>query len=149
MDWKTLYCPNKYCKYYAIPFQQGKMVKNGTDHGQPQALCKSCRSSVTLNYGMAYYGLESDPLIFETAVRALAEGNSLRATGRILQIDQDTVCDWLNRAASHCRAVVLYLWSQLKAQARFYLVGRSPSSQMRDTTEFSRSGIFSFMPLVP
>lgn len=113
MDWKTLYCPNKYCKYYGIPFQQGKMVKNGTDHGQPQALCKSCRSSVTLNYGTAYYGLESDPLIFETAVRALAEGNSLRATGRILQVDQDTVCDWLNRAALHCRAVVLYLWSQL------------------------------------
>ena len=67
--------------------RQGKLVKNGTSYGQPQALCKSCGSSVALSYATAYYGLESDPLIFETAVRALAEGNYLRATGRILQID--------------------------------------------------------------
>lgn len=40
MDWNTLYCPNKRCKYYGIPFQSGKMVKNGSSYGQPQALCK-------------------------------------------------------------------------------------------------------------
>lgn len=113
MNWKTLYCPNKSCPNYGIPFQAGKMVKNGSSCGQPQALCKGCGSSVALNYATAYYGLTSEPAIFEIAVRALAEGNSLRATGRILQIDKDTVCDWLNRAALHCRSVVLYLWSQL------------------------------------
>jgi IS1 family transposase len=57
--------------------------------------------------------LESEAAIFETAVRALAEGNSIRATSRILQTDKDTVCDWLNRAALHCRSVALYFWSQL------------------------------------
>ena len=113
MDWKTLYCPNKSCEYYGIPFQSGKMVKNGSSYGQPQALCKDCGGSVTLSYATAYYNLESDPVIFETAVRALAEGNSIRATGRIFQIDKDTVCDWLNRAALHCRLVTLYFWSQL------------------------------------
>ena len=87
MDWETLYCPNKQCRYYGIPFGQSKMVKNGTSYGQPQALCKGCGSSVALSYGTAYYGLESEPAIFETAVRALAEGNSIRATGRIFQID--------------------------------------------------------------
>jgi IS1 family transposase/transposase-like protein len=113
MDWETLYCPNKYCRYYGIPMRQGRLVKNGTSYGQPQALCKSCGSSVALSYATAYYGLESDPMIFETTVRALAEGNSLRATGRILQIDKDTVCDWLDRAALHCRTVMLYLWDRL------------------------------------
>lgn len=113
MDWKTLYCPNKRCKYYGIPFQASKMVKNGTCHGQPQALCKGCGSSVALNYATAYYGLESDATIFETAVRALAEGNSIRATGRIFEIDKDTVCDWLIRASLHCRSVILYFWNQL------------------------------------
>jgi hypothetical protein len=43
-----------------------------------------------VTYGTAYFGLETDPALFETAVRALAEGNSLRSTGRIVQIDQDT-----------------------------------------------------------
>jgi transposase-like protein len=61
-----------------------------------------------LSYATAYYGLESEPAIFETAVRALVEGNFIRATGRILQIDKDTVCDWLNRAALRCRSVALY-----------------------------------------
>lgn len=89
------------------------MVKNGSSHGQPQAHCKGCGSSVVLNYATAYYGLESDPVIFETAVRALAEGNSIRATGRIFQIDKDTVCDWLVRASLHCRSVMLYFWNQL------------------------------------
>jgi transposase-like protein/IS1 family transposase len=113
MDWESLYCPNRCCRYYGIPFQQGLLVKNGTDHGQPQALCKACGSSVSMRYGTAYYQLNADPLIFETAVRALAEGNSLRATGRIVQVDKDTACDWLNRAGQQCRLVMLYFWRNL------------------------------------
>jgi len=113
MDWETLYCPNKRCRYYGIPFRQGHMVKNGTSYGHPQALCKACGSSVALSYGTAYYGLEADPAIFETAVRALAEGNSIRATGRIVQVDKDTVCDWLDRSAHHCRLAMLSLWRNL------------------------------------
>jgi len=57
--------------------------------------------------------LEADPAIFETAVRALAEGNSLRATARIVQIDKDTACAWLAHAGQHCRLVQLYLWQDL------------------------------------
>jgi transposase-like protein/IS1 family transposase len=113
MNWETLYCPNRSCQYYGLRFGQGKMVKNGSTDGQPKALCKGCWRNVSLSYATAYYGLESEPAIFETAVRALAEGNSIRATGRILEIDKDTVCDWLHRAALHCRLVVLYLWSNL------------------------------------
>jgi hypothetical protein len=76
MDWNTLYCPNKGCRYYGIRFEAGKMVKNGSSCGQPQALCRGCGGNVALSYATAYYGLESEPSIFETAVRALAEGNS-------------------------------------------------------------------------
>jgi IS1 family transposase len=113
MDWESLYCPNRRCRYYGIPFFRGLMVKNGSSHGQPQALCRACGSSVSMTYATAYYQLDSDPLIFETAVRALAEGNSLRATGRIVQIDKDTVCDWLNRAGQQCRLVMLHFWRDL------------------------------------
>ena len=114
MDWESLYCPNRDCRYYGIPFYQGLMVKNGSSHGQKQALCKACGSSVSMRYGTAYLGLEADPAIFETAVRALAEGNSLRATARIVQIDKDTACDWLDRAAQHCRPVSLPYTSGLQ-----------------------------------
>ena len=113
MNWKTLYCPNEVCDYYGIPFGEGKLVKNGTSHGQKQALCKGCGSSVSIRYGTAYYDLNAEPSNFELAVRALAEGNSLRSTGRIVEIDKDTACDWLNRAAQQCRLVMLYLWRDL------------------------------------
>jgi IS1 family transposase len=96
-----------------VPFYRSRLVKNGTSHGQKQALCRECGASVSLRYGTAYCDLNADPAIFETAVRALAEGNSLRSTARIVEIDKDTACDWLHRAASHCRLVMLSLWQEL------------------------------------
>ena len=57
--------------------------------------------------------LEHHPALFELAIRALAEGHSIRATARIIQVDQDTVGTWLDRAAQHCRLVIRYLWQQL------------------------------------
>ena len=71
-------------------------MKNGSSHGQRQALCRACGTSVTVRYGTAYWDLNADPVLFETAIRALAEGHSLRSTARIIQIDKDTACDWLN-----------------------------------------------------
>lgn len=113
MDWETLYCPHRHCRGYGKPFSQGYLVQNGTSRGQPRAWCTACEASVVLSYGPAYYGLEADPTIFETAVRALAEGNALRATARIVQVDKDTVCAWLHRVAGHCRTVMLYCWHAL------------------------------------
>ena len=113
VDWDTLYCPNRYCPYYGQPFHQGRLVGNGTTRGQPQARCGSCGRTISVTYGTAYFHLDPAPAIFELAVRALAEGNALRSTGRIVQIDKDTACAWLDRAARHCRLVMLHLWRQL------------------------------------
>ena len=117
MDWETLYCPKRHCHGYGKPFSQGYLLKNGTSRGQPRAWCKACEASVVLSYGTAYYGLEADPAIFETAVRALAEGNALRATARIVQVAKDTVCAWLHRVACHCRTVMLSFWHDLHVSA--------------------------------
>lgn len=130
MNWETLYCPNVHCRCYGKPFGLGLLVKNGTSYGQPQALCKACGSRIALRTATAYYGLDADPAIFETAVRALAEGNSLRTTGRIVPIDKDTVCAWLDRAARHCRLVMLYLWSNLHVSE-----GRIPIFPVKVPTE--------------
>jgi IS1 family transposase/transposase-like protein len=113
MDWETLYCPNRACRCYGKPFPQALLVKNGATRGQKQALCRACGRSIALNWGTAYFELDSDPMIFETAVRALAEGVSLRSTARIVEIDKDSACAWLHRAAHHCRGVMLSLWHKL------------------------------------
>ena len=90
MDWETLYCPNRFCHYYGRPFDASLLVKNGSTRGQKQARCRSCGRTVALTYGTAYFDLDAQPAHFEMAIRALAEGDSLRATGRSVQIDKDT-----------------------------------------------------------
>jgi hypothetical protein len=75
--------------------------------------CNACGRSVALSYGTAYYRLKADRALFEMAVRALAEGNARRATARMVQVDKDTVCAWLDRAVRHCRTVMLSLWHTL------------------------------------
>lgn len=113
MDWETLYCPNRACRCYGMPFSQGLLVKNGSSNGTKQALCRACGRSISVTHGTAYFDMEAEPALFELAIRALAEGNSIHSTARIVEIDKDTVCDWLNRAAHHCRLVCLSLWQQL------------------------------------
>jgi len=115
VDWETLYCPNGRCEHYGKPFKNGRLARNGSSRGEPHVRCRACGSTVTLRYGTAYYGLEAEPVQFETALRALAEGNSSRATARIIGVDKDTVCAWLDRGARQCRAVILALWRNLPA----------------------------------
>ena len=113
MDWETLYCPNRHCRYYGVPFRQAMLVKNGSSHGHPQAWCRACGGRTALTYGTAYFDLNVEPAIFELTIRALAEGNSIRSAARIVQIDKDTVCSWLSRAAHQCWKVTLYHWHKL------------------------------------
>jgi hypothetical protein len=53
----------------------------------------------------------------ETAVRALAAGHALRATARIVHVDQETVCAWRHRVAYHCRTGMLSFWHDLPVSA--------------------------------
>ena len=94
-------------------FGESRVVKNGPTRGQRQALCRACGRSSALTYGTPYFDLEHVPALFALAIRAFAEGHAIRATARIIQVDQETVCTWLDRAAQQCRLVILSLWPQL------------------------------------
>ena len=113
MEWESLYCPNRNCCCYGKPFKTGCLIKDGSSRGHPRARCQACGRPVVLSYGTAHCGLDAEPAVFELAVRALAEGNSLRATARMVLTDKDTGCAWLDRAARPCRRVMLYLWHEL------------------------------------
>lgn len=116
MNWEDLYCSNPSCFYYGVPFYHGNMAKNGSSKGQPRGRCQHCGRSVSLKYGTAYYGLETDHSIFDIAIRALAEGNSINSASRIVNVDAETVRHWLDRAAQHCRLVTLELWRNLRVK---------------------------------
>ena len=125
MNWEDLYCSNPSCFYYGVPFSHGNMVKNGSGKGQPRGRCQHCGKSVSLKYGTAYYGLETDHSIFDIAIRALAEGNSINSASRIVNVDAETVRHWLDRAAEHYRDYYMPKLSKIVKK------DESPASQLK------------------
>ena len=113
MDFLTSHCPNEQCSHYGLRGFGGHLVRRGYDKGIPRLLCNVCKQSFSVRHGTAYFDLNVEERIFTIAVRALAEGNSLRGTGRIVDVDKDTVCAWLDRVGRHCRAVTAYLFHNL------------------------------------
>ena len=95
MDWETLL---KSLLPLLSAFHKGLFVKNGSSQRTEQALCRAV-ARVSAFATPRRTGIEdAEPAIFDIAIRALAEGN--RRSARIVQIDKDTACDWLDRAAS-------------------------------------------------
>jgi hypothetical protein len=53
--------------------------------------------------------MKADGGTFYRAIGCSAEGNGVRETGRILELDKDTVSMWLEKAFKHTEAVSRYL----------------------------------------
>ncbi len=113
MEFTTSYCPNPQCTHYGQRGFGAHLVRRGADRGIPRLLCTQCEGTFSARQGTAYFGVCAEEPNYTIAMRALAEGNSLRGTGRIVEIDKDTVCDWLDRAGRHCRAVTTSLFDTL------------------------------------
>jgi hypothetical protein len=79
MDWETLYCSNRHCRYYGVPFRQALLVKNGSSHGHPQAWCRACGRRIAVTYGTAYFDRERDFVALRRKPRPAAENESRRA----------------------------------------------------------------------
>jgi len=113
MDANTCYCPNWACPKYRIQGQDSHVVRRGFDNGIQRLQCAMCKTTFSIRQDTAYLGLRSDETIFTIATRALAEGNSIRGTARIVNVDKDSVADWLDQAAFHCMVVTKYFFRNL------------------------------------
>ena len=113
MDAKTCYCPNRACLQYRIQGQGSHIVYKGFDNGIQRLQCAMCKTTFSIRQGTAYLGIRDDTAIFTIAMRALAEGNSLRGTGRIVDVDKDLIAAWLDQAAFQCMAVTKYFFRNL------------------------------------
>ena len=113
MEFTTCYCPHPQCTHYGQRGFGTHLVLCGADRGIPRLLCTRCQGTFSVRQGTAYFGVRTEEPNYTIAMRALAEGNSLRGTGRIVDVDKDTICDWVDRAGRHCRAVTTYLFDTL------------------------------------
>lgn len=98
---ETLLCPNPGCPNYAQPGQD--VIVKSLAKGRVQ--CKRCQMTFTFRHGTALLHLHANETLVCRALKALAEGLSLRATARVFDLDKDTVCHWLEVASAHGQAV--------------------------------------------
>jgi IS1 family transposase len=63
--------------------------------------------------GTAYAGIRTPEATYRLGAKLLAEGLAIRATGRILEVDKDTVCEWVPRLGRHCLRVMVYFFRNL------------------------------------
>ena len=90
LHWETLSCLHQHGQGDGQPWKTGRMVPHGRRHGAPQPHGTGWGCREALRDGTASDGLDTDQAIFESAVGTLGEGNTLRATARIVQVDEET-----------------------------------------------------------
>src|SRR5207248_1768059 len=95
------FCWNEGCADYG-QVGKGNIINNGkTDKGVQRYRCQTCTKTFTETKGTMFYrGRHSE----ETIVECLAMGGdrkSLAAIHRIKGVKEETVCEWLERAAAH------------------------------------------------
>jgi IS1 family transposase len=110
-------CPYPQCTHDGKRGFNAPLVRCGADRGIPRLLCSKCQGTCSVRQGTAYFGVRAEEPHDTMAMRALAEGHALRGTGRIIKVDTDTVCGWLDRAGRPGRAVTAWLFDTLPSTA--------------------------------
>lgn len=99
------FCWNESCPSYG-KVDSGNIVRYGrTAKGTPRLKCKTCGRVFVENKGTVLYGLHHDLKDVLECLAMLAERNSLAAIHRIKGIKEETVMDWLLKAADHVEEI--------------------------------------------
>jgi IS1 family transposase/transposase-like protein len=113
MKTDTSYCRNLRCPYYGVAGKRARLIFHDWHDGAPRFRCTHCDHLVGARAGTAYARIRTDMRIYQNSAAHLAEGSSIRATGRLLNLDKDTVCHWLPRLGEHCNRVMSYFFRDL------------------------------------
>ena len=111
-DW-TCYCRNPKCMLYGQMAPQAWLKYRGWHRNAARFQCQACGALVSARTGTAYAGIRTEAHTYLRGAMALAEGLSIRATGRLLDVDKDTVNHWLPVLGRHCQHVMTYFFRNL------------------------------------
>ena len=101
----TLRCPNE-CKTIETDL---KLLKCYGPHRTPLYCCLKCGQRFSQRHASVFAGFHTAEETIYRVLKALAEGNGIRACARIFDLDKNTVLRLLNQAARHCQQVSEHL----------------------------------------
>ena len=113
MDDKTCYCRNSQCALYGRMAPYAQLTFRDWHRHAARFRCQVCTMLVSARTGTAYAGIRTDATTYLRGATALAEGMSIRATGRLLSVDKDTVNHWLPVLGEHGQHVTRYFFRHL------------------------------------
>ena len=92
---------NEACEEYK-KVNHGNMIKYGkTDSGVQRYRCKKCKKAFVETKGTMFYRIRHEREEVVECLEMVADRNRLAAIHRIKGIKEETVDNWLERAASH------------------------------------------------
>lgn len=100
-----LQCPNG-CKTVEPAF---KLIRYYGPSRTPYYRCLKCGREFSARHDSIFAGFHTDEQTIYRVLKALAEGNGIRACARIFDISKNTVALILEHAARHCQKVNEYL----------------------------------------
>ena len=109
-------CPNQECRLRGQRNRGNIRVNGWSGRGRRnrQLICRECGKTFSENYGTPFYGLMTDR---ETVVRALkmvVERGSMRGAARAMEVDKDTVCEWVKKASENTETLTEYMVHDLQ-----------------------------------
>ena len=113
MDCTTCYCRMPRCPLFGQVAPRAQCTWHDWHRQAPRWRCRGCRALVSARTGTAYAGIRTEGTTYLRGAIALAEGLSIRATGRLLDVDKDTVNHWLPVLGRHSESVMNYFFRNL------------------------------------
>lgn len=113
MDYSTCYCQSQRCSLFGKTGSSAQLKLHDWQRGGPRFRCLLCDTIISASTGTAYAGIRTDLETYRRGVKALAEGVSIRATSRLVEVDKDTVNHWLPNLGRHGQELMNYFFRNL------------------------------------
>lgn len=96
-------CVNPDCPHHG---KSGTVVKSGkSGKNTIMYCCQYCKKRFSETYGTLFHHKHKDHKLITQVLQSLAEGGTIRGTGRVFEISKDTIITWLVEAGKHCAEV--------------------------------------------
>src|SRR5437763_13199766 len=99
------FCWNRDCPEYAQVGHSNMRKYGQTAKGVQRYQCKICKKTSAQTKGTVFYGCHHSQQTILECLAMLADRNSLAAIHRIKGVKEETVCEWLQRAAQHVEEI--------------------------------------------
>src|SRR3989304_4169206 len=95
MDYTTCYYQPQRCSIFGKTGLSAQLKLHDWQHGQPRFRCQLCGTIISASSGTAYAGIRTNLEIYRRGTKALAEGLSIRATSRLIEVEKEKNKNWV------------------------------------------------------